>query len=248
MKKILQFILLEFKILFRVPISLFFTLLFPQMLLFTFVLVSRNPNVYGDIYFVDVYLPLMIVMSMMSNGIVSFSVIVGGNRGEKVWNVYRMKGFKLWQIIVSQLSVNIILQLISSVLLILSASIFFKANIIFENLVQFWLWWCINSIAITLIGFVIGVYCKNEKIAQAISTPIMFVLMIFSGQMVQLSEFPDVIRNISSFIPTTQASAILSEFWTGLESNYIQIRWYIPLVSIILSLIIVICRLNKDQF
>lgn len=248
MKKLLQFIFLEFKLMFRVPISLFFTLLFPQMLLFTFVLVSKNPNIHGEVYFVDIYLPLMITMSMMSNGIISFSVIVGGNRGEKVWNVYRMKGFKLWQIITSQLSVNIILQLISSVLLIISASVFFKAKIVLENIGLFFLWWCINSIAITLIGFVIGVFCKNEKVAQSVSTPIMFLLMIVSGQMVQLSEFPKIIRNISSFFPTTQASAILSELWTGLESSYIQLRWYIPLVSIILSLIIVSYRLNKDQF
>ena len=37
MKKLLEFIILEFKLLFRVPIELFFTILFPQMLMLSLI-------------------------------------------------------------------------------------------------------------------------------------------------------------------------------------------------------------------
>lgn len=249
MKKILEYTLLEFKILFRVPISLFFTILFPQMLLFSFVLVSNNQIIYSNIHFVDIYLPLMMVLSMFSSGIISFSVIVAGNKSEKTWQIYRLKGFSNIQIILSQLFVNMFLQFISSILLVITSVIFFSALVpVGIQLFDFFCWWLLSSLTINMMGFVIGVFCKNEKVAQSISTPIMFVLMLLSGQMIQLDQFPEKIRNISSFLSTTQINIILSNKWLNIENPDVQIRYHIPWFTAFLSIMIVSYKLKKDQF
>lgn len=247
MKKFLEYMYLEFKLLFRVPISLFFTILFPQMIMISFILMSGNEVVTEEYRFVDVYLPVMMLLSMFSSGIISFAVIVAGNRNQKLWQMYRLRGFNIFQIIGVQLFVNIILTFVSSFLLIIVAYILFKANI--GNALQcirFLGVWLIIALAIFLIGFLIGVFSKTEKVAQAISTPIMFILMIFSGIMVDFHKLPNVLKDVMEFLPTTQANWILVKYWTGF--NDINIKWYVVFFWIGLSMLLVVWKLHRDDF
>ena len=165
--KFIQYTYLEFKLLFRVPIGLFFTVFFPQMLMFAFVIMSKNELVIENYYFIDVYLPVMMLLSFFSAGIISFAVIVAGNRSQKLWQVYRLRGFHISQIIGTQLLVNITLTFISSILLVVSAYMAFNARIgSAKELIRFGGVWLIIALAMFLIGFVIGTF-KVPNIANA---------------------------------------------------------------------------------
>lgn len=249
MKKILEYMKLEFKVQFRIPIALFFTIFFPVMLLLVFVISSENAVVYENVHFVDVYLPVMMLLTLFSSGITSFSIIVAGNRSEKVWQIYRLRGFKLYQIILVQLFVNIAISLFSVILLIVMSKILFNANIPdVKTLTIFLLIWLVIAIAVFLIGFVIGVFSKNEKVAQAISTPIMFILMFLSGIMVKESIFPKGIQEILYYLPTNQANKILVKYWTQIGEKSNDISWLVIIVWILIALAIVVIKLYRDDF
>lgn len=247
--KFIQYTYLEFKLLFRVPIGLFFTVFFPQMLMFAFVIMSKNELVIENYYFIDVYLPVMMLLSFFSAGIISFAVIVAGNRSQKLWQVYRLRGFHISQIIGTQLLVNITLTFISSILLVVSAYMAFNARIgSAKELIRFGGVWLIIALAMFLIGFVIGMFSKTEKVAQAVSTPIMFLLMIFSGIMVDFGALPERIQNIMAYLPTTQANWILVKYWTGLEATGQKIHWGIIGIWIMFALCLITWKLKKDDF
>ena len=148
-----------------------------------------------------------------------------GNRSEKLWQLYRIRGFKLWQIILSEIFVNVFLTFISCLLLVISAKIFFNAKIGTPwEIVKFLMIWIIMAISTFMIGFVVGVLCKSEKTAQSVSTPIMFILMICSGIMVRYDSFPESIQKIMSYLPTTQSNWILVKYWANLDTSYGRIK------------------------
>lgn len=249
MKKFLEYIYIEFKLLFRVPIGLFFTILFPQMLMIAFVLMNGNEAITEEYSFVDVYLPVMMLLAMFSSGIISFAVIVAGNRNQKLWQMYRLRGFNIFQIIGVQLFVNITLTLFSSFMLIITAYIVFEANVgSVSQFFRFWGVWLVIALAIFLIGFLIGVFSKTEKVAQAISTPIMFILMIFSGIMVDFQKLPSVLKDVMEFLPTTQANWILVKYWTGFNNITTNIKWYVVFFWIGLLMALVVWKLYRDDF
>lgn len=249
MKKIMEYVWLEFKVQLRIPIALFFTICFPIMLLMVFVISTGNEVVYDNIHFVDLYLPVMMLLALFSGGIISFSVIVAGNRSEKVWQIYRLRGFKLYQIVLAQLTVSIFVSFISVILLIIVAKAIFNANIPEPKVfISFLGVWIIIALAIFLIGFVLGVFCKNEKVAQAVSTPIMFVLMFLSGIMINETVFPTTVQRLLVFLPTNQANKILVKNWTLLSGNGADIHWSIIIIWIIIASTIVIWKLYRDDF
>lgn len=129
MKKLIEYTLLELKILFRVPIFIFFTMLFPILMLTIFVLSSKNPIIIDDIRFVDVYLPAMMLLSLFSSGITSIAVIVAGNRGNNVWQIYRLRGFKISELFFVTMFVNIFLSFISCLFLVIFSNITFQAKL-----------------------------------------------------------------------------------------------------------------------
>lgn len=249
MRKLLEYTWLEFKVLFRIPIALFFTILFPQILLSVFVITSKNAIVYNDIHFVDIYLPVMMLLTLFSSGIISFSVVVAGNRSEKLWQIYRLRGFKLPQIIISQLIVNITQAFISVICLIIVAKFAFKAQIPNAlNLLKFFVVWLIIAISIFLIGFLIGVFCRNEKIAQSVGTPIMFILMVLSGIMIDINIFPQKVQEALLYIPTTQANKILVNNWIDMGGTGSDIKWFVVIIWIIISFAFILFKLYRDDF
>lgn len=237
MMKFWTYTFIQLKILFRVPIGVFFTIIFPQLMLFVFVFMSQNNQVAEEIYFVDVYLPVAMLLSMFSSGIISFAVIVSGNKKQKIWQLYRLKGFSTWELILGETLVNLFLCLISSSLLIISAYTVFGARIpsVGKGL-TFVFVWVVICLLMFLIGAVIGVMSPNENVAQSVSTVLMFVLLILSGIMVDLSQLPQLVQDISYYLPTTQANNILVNYWIG-GTN--EINWLVIILwGIFLCLII----------
>lgn len=252
MNKLLQFTFLEFKMVFRVPISIFFSFLFPQLLLFTLMTTSQNPIISGNVHFVDIYFPSLSLLTLLTSGITSFSILVSINRSEKFWQTYILKGFKLYHIIFSQLFVYIILSFISTLLVIISSNLFYRLILpSFNDFIIFCLLWFLSAFIIFLIGFFIGSFSKNEKVAQQTSTVIMFVLMVFTGTFGNISSFPQYVLNFVKFLPTSQIYYILYNYWgnswiTGNLEKF-AISWEILFIWAMILLISVIWKLKKDN-
>lgn len=248
MKKLMEYTFIEFKMLLRIPIALFFTLFFPAIMLVVYVFANGNNLVYDNVLFVDLYLPMMILLSLFSSGITSFAVLTAENKGQNIWTLYRLRGFKLYQIIICQLLVNLLVVFLSTVVLILFSRLVFGANIPEAGeLFLFFVKWIVIAISIFMIGFVIGVSCKNSQVAQSVANPILFALMILSGIMVDISVFPESLRSILVYLPTYQANIILVNSWNSFN-NTSEIKWGVIIIWILISIFIVVYKLYKDEY
>ncbi len=248
MSKLIQYTWQELKLVFRVPIGLFFTLIFPQILLISLTLVTKNQEVAPGIFFVDIYIPLAAIIALMSCGIISFASLVAANREQKLWVSYQMRGFKLYQIIIAPIIVNILVCFVSTILLIISGVALFRANIPqVTTILLFLIVWLVFAVAIFLIGFVIGTISNSGKAAQSISTVIMFTLMILSGFFMDYNSLPDNIKLLSDLLVTTQANKILVYFW-NMEGTSFDGNWVVVIAWLLITSFIVTVKLRKDNF
>ncbi|MDR3290648.1 MAG: ABC transporter permease [Methanobrevibacter sp.] len=247
MNKALQFFYLEFKVALRVPMSIFFAMIFPLLLLCVMVTTTKNPIIYGNFHFVDVYIPSLALLTLLSTGVTSLSVVVSINRSKKIWQTYILKGLNLYHIIFAQIAVYLLLAFISSLLAIFVAYLCF--NLIlpsFNNFLMFGLVWFLSSINILLLGFTIGCLLNNIKSTQQTSVIIMFLLMVFSGVFTNIQSFPLYVQNIVKYLPSTQVYYILSNYW--LNNTFFEISWEVLIIWTVFLIGIIIWKLKKDNF
>ncbi|MDR2624623.1 MAG: ABC transporter permease [Methanobrevibacter sp.] len=214
MNKLLQFFYLQCKVILRVPIALFFSVVFPVLLLVMLIMTNGNPIIYYNVHFVDVYIPSLALLTLLPTGLVSFSIDVSVNRSKKIWQTYTLKGLNLYHIIFSQFLAYILLAFISTLLAILVAKLFYGLIFpSFNDFLMFCLVWFLSAVVVFLIGFSIGCFLNNEKSTQQTSTMLMFLLMFLSGIFTNIHSFPLYVQNIVQYLPTTQIYYILSDYW-----------------------------------
>jgi ABC-type multidrug transport system permease subunit len=158
-----------------------------------------------------------------------------------------MRGFKLYQIIIAPIVVNILVCYVSTILLIVSGVALFRANIPkVSTILLFLIVWLVFAVAIFLIGFVIGTISSSGKAAQSISTVIMFTLMILSGFFMDYNSLPDNIKLFSDLLVTTQANKILVYFW-NMEGTSFDGNWFVVIAWLLITSFIVTVKLRKDN-
>lgn len=245
MKKLLQLTFLEFKILFRSWLGMIATFILPIFLLCFFVILSKNVQINQEYHFVDVYLPSTMVMVMIGGGITFLAFLTSNNQELKTWSLYRIRGFCIYRVAFVQLLVNVALQLLISLLLLVIAVVFFQARIPsdFKDCFYFIGTWILGALSVSLIGFLIGLFV-NPRNVNNVTFFVTFFLMIFSGQLVWLRIFSEDIRNIISYLPTTQTNALLTKIWTNLPED-IVLRWEVLVIWIFITLSVLVYKLKR---
>jgi len=248
MNKALQFFYLESKVALRVPMSIFFAMIFPVLLLCVMVMTTKNPVIYENFHFVDVYTPSLALLTLLTTGVTSLSIVVSVNRSKKIWQTYVLKGLNLYHIIFSQIAVYLLLAFISTLLAIFVGHQCFDLILpSFNNFLMFCFVWLLSAIDIFLLGFTIGCLLNNEKSAQQTSTIIMFLLMVFSGVFTNIQSFPLYVQNIVKYLPSTQAYYLLSNYWLN-SNNYFEVSWGVLIIWAVFLIGMIIWKLKKDNF
>ncbi|MDR2624642.1 MAG: ABC transporter permease [Methanobrevibacter sp.] len=246
MNKTFELIYVEFKGIFRIPIILVFSIILPQLLLFAITMSTKNSLVYGNNHFVDIFMPSIILMVLLTSGITNYSIGVTLNRSRGIWQTFFLKGFKLYEVVISHLFVYMMLALIGTVCVIFSGRIFFSSLLpSFTDLIILFIIWLLSAIVIFMIGFCIGCFSKSEKVTQPVSTTLMFILMFTSGVFTNIKTLPFYIQDIVNYLPSTQIYYILFNHWTMTE--YYNVSWWILIIWIIFLIVIIIWKLKKDD-
>lgn len=248
MNKMLHYFWIDLKMMFRVPLSLFFTTLFPQLLMIVLVSTNNNPIIYENIHQVDVLIPSLCLFSLFSSGIIGFSNVIGINKEKKLLEMYKLKGLNPSHILSMQLLTNMILSFISMILVIITSKLFYNAIIpSFNLLIKFFLVWILAAIIMFAIGFIIGIFSKNGKVSQTISTPVSFVLMTISGVLANITTFPSNVLRIVRYNPTTQVYYYLFNNWAAKPLHSLETSWYVLFIWIIIFAIIILYGIKKKR-
>ncbi len=160
-------------------------------------------NIEGDEFqFIDFFLPGVIGISLMVNGIQSLSTTFVSFREKGILRRIKATPFPLWQFILSRISTQVVIAVAQTVILVAIALVLFDVNIsdsYFSALVLV----VLGAFAFLGIGFVISAFASNTDVADSAGTIITIPMMFLSGVFFPVDDAPAVLQPIIQLLPLT---------------------------------------------
>jgi ABC-2 type transport system permease protein len=238
MNRIIMISKIEFKLLTRNFLNVFFALIFPLMMLLLFGSMYGNKpsDFYNGYGAMDVSIPGYIGMIIAVTGLMTLPLTIAQYRERKILKRFAATPINPIDILISQMVVNFILTILGILLLVVVGKIAFNLHFmgnVFIAISSFLL----ITLCIFSIGLLIASLSSNSKSANAISYIVYFPMLFLSGATMPLEMMPKGVLYVSKALPLTYGVELFKGVWLGKGiSNYI-------LDIIVLFLVLVLCTL-----
>ena len=208
--------LAEAKLFLREPEAVFFTLVFPLLLLFVFGGIWGNePSpFYGGFGFVDTSVPGYAALIIGITAFMGIPSAVAGNRERKVLRRLRAAPVRPETILGAWVLVYLLISLLGTALLVLAGVVVYKlrfAGDVLSVLAAFLL----SALSLFSLGFAIAGVARTVRIATAVGSALFFPMMFLSGAAVPWEVLPETMQSLGEFLPLTHAVKLLQGLWLG---------------------------------
>ncbi len=236
----LQLVKFEFRQVTRLFPTLFFSILFPLLLLMVFgeIYGNKPDEIFHGFGAVDILTPSYVVNIIAVNSLVNLPLSISFYREIKVLKRYRATPIYPAQVLISQFIVYFILSAISSVILITASALTFSIR--FEgNILLFLVYFLLSSASMSALGLLISSLTDSSKGCIALSNLVYFPMLFLSGASFASELMPEKMSEISDFIPLTYCVKLLKSAWLGIDTGdtliAVLILFGITIVSIAIS-------------
>jgi len=210
----------ESRLLFREPAAVFFTLVFPLLLLVLFGSIFGNDPAsgFGGIGSIDLSAPGYIGLIIGTSAFMGIPQVVATYRDQGILRRLRATPVPALTIIGAQLVVNLAMTTFGTLILIVAGRVFFDLSLPAAPaavLVAF-LFCCLSLFAV---GMLLASILPTARVAQTVGMAIFFPMIFLSGSSFPRQMMPDSIRNVAEALPLTKVVILLSDLWFGFGWN-----------------------------
>ena len=249
----------ELKVYSRQGDSVFFTFLFPILMLSIFAVAFSNagnigaaPDGTGGISWAAFYLPGMIAAGMLLSGVQNLGVDIAGEKGDGT--LKRLGGSPLPVIsyFIGKIGMVMVSAVLQAALLLVVARFAFGVELPTDP--EKWLlfaWvFLLGVITSCVLGIALSALPRSGKSATAVVIPIVLLLQFISGVYLQFSMLPEWLQNVAAVFPLKwmaqgMRAVFLPESFAALEQTG---DWNLPWVAIIMGVWFVVglllCRMT----
>lgn len=202
----------------RDPMSLFWGLAFPAVLLAVIGLVfpgAQDPSPdLGGARLVDLYAPVVLGFALATLGISVLPVILATSRERGVLRRLATTPVHPARMVVAQLLVHLAVAVVAGILAV-AIGVAFLGVTMPGNLPGFILAFLLGAASLFGVGLLIGALAPTASSAQGIGLAVYFPLLFFAGVYFPREVMSDGLRTISDLTPSGAAVQALSETWAG---------------------------------
>ena len=245
MRQLIRLIKIELQTFMKIGISIFFSFIFPLMLMVIVMLSSENPMITDKYYLINKYIVISFVIGLVPLTLVSFPISVASDFEYGVIDRFSLFNIKSNKVFLSKFIVNIFFIAIQFIITCLFALIFkFKFPPI-DIMVIFFLIYLFISLTLFLIGWILAYTLKKVSKVQIIGMALMFILLAFCGAFGEFNNLPKYFKYINFCIPTYDLTNNLTTLWLGesIEIANILLKYFI--INIALGGIALLISKNK---
>ncbi len=196
MRALWKMTVVETRLFLREPTGLFFTLLFPVMVLLLFSAIFGNGRVPGEtgLRMIDVMAPSYTGMVIGTTALLGLPITLAGYRQQGTLRRLRATPLHPSVVLVAHVLVNLLMTAVGISLLLLTARIFYDLrlpeaplSVVFAFLVA--------SLSFFALGFVLAGVLPNARTAQIVGQVVFFPMFFLSGAAgIQPDMFPEALR------------------------------------------------------
>ena len=210
--------------------TVFFSLVFPVMLLLIFGTVYGNsPSNFfsGNLGTVDATVPSYMALVMAVTGLMSFPLTMAEYRDRGVLRRLQMTPATPTKLLLAQFVVNVALTIIGVVLLVLVGLALLDLTLT-SNWAAFLPVFLLSIIAIFSIGLLVASWAPNERTATLVANLVYFPMIFLSGATIPSEMLPGPVQTAAKALPITWAVELLFSAWN--DTSYPNWYWAIAVL------------------
>lgn len=239
----------EVKTYFRQGDSVFFTFLFPLVMLLIFSVAfseaSFGPDANGDtVSAAAFYLPAMLAAGLLLSGLQNMAIDIAMEKSDGTLKRFAGTPLPVVSYFIGKIGQVMVTGILQAALLIIVAATVFGVDLPSEPEKWFTFAWVffLGVTCSAVLGIGLSGLPRSGKSATAVIIPITLVLQFISGVYLQFTSLPEWLQNIASFFPLKwmaqgMRSVFLPEGFEILEQNE---SWDVPGVAIALAIWLVV--------
>ena len=217
MKSLTKMTWMEAKLFLREPVGVFFTLVFPLIMLFIFGTIYSNvpagpgsggPEAIGSL------IPAFTAMVIGIMGLMAVTITMATYRENGILRRLRTTPVSPLVVMAAQVVVVFTMTALGVLLLIAAAKLVYHVR--FEgNALSMMGGFILGSLSFFGIGFILAGVMPTARTAQVVAMVLVYPMLIFSGAAWPRELMPATIQKVSAFIPLTYVVNLLSGLWIG---------------------------------
>lgn len=236
-------LLTELKLSLRGMDMLIFAVIMPVVVLIILgVIYGNKPAFDGASYtFIQQSFGGLATISICAGGVMGLPLVVSEYRSKQILKRFKVTPISPVTILLAEVTIYFIYSLISLLILLAVARVFFA----FEmqgSILQFILGWILVIVSMFSIGMMVGGIAKNSKVASIIASVLYFPMLIFSGATLPYEVMPITMQRVVDILPLTQGIKILKSATLGLPMNNVLL----PIIA--MTAIAFICSFIAIRF
>lgn len=216
MRGLRQLTLMNLTLYAREPISVFFTLAFPPMLVVLFGAIYGNAplEILGGRGSMDVSMPAYTALILGTVGFMGIPITISAYRETGVLRRFQAAGVRSVTYIIADVTANLIMTLLGMCGLLVVGWLLYHVS--FEGrAIDVIVAVVFGGLAMFSCGYMIASLARGARTAQVVGMVIFYPMMFLSGAGIPLEVLPAGVRSVSNVLPLTYVVKLLRGLWFG---------------------------------
>jgi ABC-2 type transport system permease protein len=217
MKSLLKMTWTEAKLFLREPVSVFFTLIFPLMMLFIFGTIYGSQPVPGTANrqeAISSLIPAFTAMIIGLAGLMPVTITLAAYRENGILRRLRTTPVSPLVVMAAQVIVIFVMTTLGVFLLVIAGKLFYQVSFA-GNALSILAGFAFGSLSFFGFGFILAGTMPTARIAQIVGLVLLYPMLILSGAGWPRELMPATIEKISAFLPLTYVVSLLHGLWDG---------------------------------
>ena len=217
MKTLVKMSRMEAKLFLREPVSVFFTLAFPLIMLLIFGTIYSNvpsgPGP-GDLEGIGSLIPAFMAMVIGITGLMAITITLATYRENGILRRLRTTPISPLIVMAAQVAVFFTMTALGTLLLVTAGVLVYHVR--FDgSILSMVAGFVLCSLSFFSIGFILASSLPTARTAQVIAMVLLYPMLIFSGAAWPRELMPETVQKISAFFPLTYVVNLLHGLWVG---------------------------------
>ena len=201
----------ELKLFFRERQQVFWTFLYPLLMIWLFGAIFGRETVYGTTYS-NAYIPSWLGVNLLTISLYTIGTTLANYRETGVLKRYRATPLRSWAVLAAHSVYGLSVFLLSAAVMIAEGRLLFHLSMPRSP------GWVLAGFALSVLAlFPFGLFCaslaRTTRASAAISTVVLNVMLLFSGATFPLFMFPSFLQDVARALPLYYVVDLLRRAW-----------------------------------
>jgi len=211
----IKYLWIDMKLQFRIPVSIFFSLVFPLIMMFAMVSSYGNIDIGNGYHFIDKYFLISTGIGLLPIALVSFPIWLGESVQNDSYKRLEYFGLKTSTMVTADVLSYVVLTFMSIIVNILFAFFFYGLHIPSAAYFFSYVLGCLYcNLVLLMFGAIMALLVKNTAILMPLGMVVMFTCYILTGAFSSFEQLPESFQTVGNLLPIKYVMNDFFYVWT----------------------------------